>query len=163
MTLSNQYPRLHWEPQPEATSLPSFVARPHADGWARVYLHRIDTDGRWWSWTAHWPGRFSEGGMVLDKQEAADKATIAYWDAMAAMENWVPPPPPPKAPVPDLVALLFFGRLERWLLQVASRTEVIEHIHRYRRTVLRGSKIIDAAIDQRVWQTLSERLPRATP
>lgn len=88
MTISNQCPRLRWTAEPEAVSKPSYIARPHSAGWARVYLHRINVDGEWWSWTAHWPERFIEGGMLQHKQAAADAATIAYWDAMEATARW---------------------------------------------------------------------------
>lgn len=93
MPLSNQYPRLVWLVDPGAPGKPAYVAHPHEDGWARVYLQRTNLDGQWWSWTVHWPGRFSNGGMLHDKQAAADAATIGYWDCMAATEDWVKPEP----------------------------------------------------------------------
>ena len=92
MSLSNQYPRLQWALEPDATSKPAYVARPHGPdaGWARVYLQRTDLNGQWWSWTAYWPERFQARGMLYSKQAAADAATVGYWDGMAATEDWKP-------------------------------------------------------------------------
>lgn len=161
MLNSNQYPGLHWEPHDEPVH-GGLIARPHGDdaaGLARVYFkvsHPAETQ---WVWTVGWLDRFHEHGGCKNQDAAIDAATVAYWDGIEATEGWRPAPiiPPP---APDLVAILFWRRLNAWLDERASRADVVAQIHRYRHAAVSGPTIIDPKTDRAVWTLLSDSLHR---
>lgn len=162
MTLSNQYPRLPWVLQPEATSRPSFVAYPVSPdgGWARVFHYGPAPEEHRWQWVVHWPGRFSRNGSLDNKQGAADKATIAFWDAMEETADWVPPPPPPPPRPRNIMVEHFWMRFDTWLYQKATREEALKQLHRYRHATIHGPSIIGRDEDRTILSRISQELWR---
>lgn len=166
---SNQYPRLPWERNPDMVH-GGFIARPHGPdgGWARIYYDRVqvslekdDEALYWWVWAVVWGERFSQSGHVAAKsrdeakQQAADRATIAYWDQMEATEGWQPP----KKVVPyvDLVALHFWERVERWIAEVTDLDIYNAQWERYRTAANTGQVIIDPEEDRRMAARFRDR------
>ena len=158
MTLSNQYPRMPWERNPEPVH-GGFIARPtEAGGQARVYYDRVQLGyggehqvTYWWVWTVGWTDRFADHGIVSadtnaqGKQLAADMATTRYWDLIEETAGWVAPAAAPPEPV-DLVAWHFKVRFEDWLWNRATLDEVRFHQGRYL-NARRARPIISEEVD----------------
>lgn len=97
-------PRLPWKRQhadPE-----SYIAHPEGDGTApraRIEYAMSRPRETCWLWWAIWPGRFNVTGSAGSKQDAADRATEAYWRHIASTPKWSLPVEPL---VPPVVATL---------------------------------------------------------
>lgn len=151
----NRYPRLKWTHNSDPVRR-GFIAWPHGEGEGRamVWSQANYPKEFQWAWTAVWPDRFGKSGGEADKQSAADKATIAYWDAMEATEGWKPVPDvvlPPE----NLVVVLFWDRLRRWAETTASTDEIGEQLGRYRMAATSGRSIISKTEDAKVWSYLT--------
>lgn len=102
---SNQRPRLPWRRNPAGHRAQSYIAYPFGDGLA-PYATIDDSNGNpalGWRWRAAWPGRFVETDLAASKQEAADAATIAFWEAIERTSDW---PWLPEPIVPPLAGAL---------------------------------------------------------
>jgi len=70
--------RMKWRvEQGRYAAYPVGDERPDRVAIVQYQSHR--PKGAQWFWSVWWPGWFSDDGVAADKQEAADRATEAWW------------------------------------------------------------------------------------
>jgi hypothetical protein len=94
---------------------PGFIAYPLGEQfapYARIDHSESRNSHNTWHWWVYWPGRFHQHGMATNKQEAADKATSAWHEALAVTSTWTLPAEPLVPPIIDTLPKLTDDELQ---------------------------------------------------